>query len=177
MRISYSLTALANAISTILIAGGLNVTKWLGTAVATPNTAGVPLVDTHYHRGTAENVVIAGRRDVNIGAVQTGAITADAIAADAIGASEFAQGAADKAWSTAARVLTTGGAAGAVIRSIQKVTGGNNSVAVAITAVTTAKCVVIPINGTLDYTFNSTTEIQLTATATTGNGAVIVEFY
>lgn len=74
MNISYSLTALANAISAILIAAGTNVTKWAGTTVATPNTAGVPLVDTHYHRGSVENVLQSGRRDVYVGASAVGAV-------------------------------------------------------------------------------------------------------
>lgn len=46
------------------------------------------------------------RMDCSVGAVATGAIAAAAFAADALSATAFAQGAADKVWSTAARALT-----------------------------------------------------------------------
>jgi hypothetical protein len=72
-----------------------------------------------YTRGTGAGQIdqpANGRIDVQVAAfdagvidaaaIGTGAIDADAIAADAIGASEFAQAAADKVWSTAARALT-----------------------------------------------------------------------
>lgn len=45
---------------------------------------------------------------VIMGSTSTDAITATSIAANAIGASEFAQGAADKVWSTTSRTLTEG---------------------------------------------------------------------
>lgn len=55
----------------------VNVTKWSGTTVATPTTAGVPRVD--------------------VKACETGVITATAIAADAITAAKIADGAIDLA--------------------------------------------------------------------------------
>ena len=44
--------------------------------------------------------------DASVGAMAADVLTAAAIAADAIGSSEFAQAAADKVWSSAARTLT-----------------------------------------------------------------------
>lgn len=68
--------------------------------------------------------LVGGRMDSNVQAMAdavisaakfaAGAIDAAAINADAIGAAEFAQGAADKVWSTAARTLTAAGTAFAV---------------------------------------------------------------
>lgn len=73
-------------------------------------------VNTTEWAGTVVNPLINNRVDVSVGAmadnVQTAAsiaanaITNAKIAADAIGSSEFAQAAADKVWSTAARALT-----------------------------------------------------------------------
>lgn len=66
--------------------------------------------------GVAPNALQSGRIDSYVGAmaagvltsaaIATAAIDADAINADAIGSSEFAQAAADKIWSSAARTLT-----------------------------------------------------------------------
>jgi hypothetical protein len=42
-----------------------DVRRWNGVAVPTPNQSGVPLTDTTYHRGSVENALISGRRDVN----------------------------------------------------------------------------------------------------------------
>jgi hypothetical protein len=71
--------------------GGVNVTQFGGTAGTF--AAGRPEVNTSHAAGTAW---------------ASGAITAAVIATDAIGAAEFAQGAADKVWATAARLLTAG---------------------------------------------------------------------
>jgi hypothetical protein len=65
VRISYSFDSLAQKLANIIQTVGLNTAQWSGTNVATPNVAGVPLVDTHYHRGSVENALISGRRDVN----------------------------------------------------------------------------------------------------------------
>lgn len=62
--------------------------------------------DVTQWNGSAVNALIAGRVDSNPGAMQTGVITASAVATDAIGSSQFAQAAADKAWSTTTRTLT-----------------------------------------------------------------------
>lgn len=50
--------------------------------------------------------LVGGRMDASVGAMAADTVTASAIATDAIGAAEFAQAAADKVWSTAARSLT-----------------------------------------------------------------------
>lgn len=93
-------------------------------------------VDVAQWLGTAPNALVSSRVDVSVGAMAanvltaaainadaitaakiadgaidaatfaSGAINAAAIAADAIGSSEFAQAAADKIWSSAARTLT-----------------------------------------------------------------------
>lgn len=75
-----------------------DVTKWNGTTVANPNTAGYPVVHVTSGTGTGEISLSSGL--VSVAAVGTGAITAasfgagaidaTAIAADAIGASEIA---------------------------------------------------------------------------------------
>ena len=62
-----------------------------------------------YTRGTGAgqiNQPANGRIDTNVVAMAAAVITAAAIATDAIGAAKFAQGAADKVWDTAARILT-----------------------------------------------------------------------
>lgn len=140
MRISYSLTAIANAISAILIAAGTNVTKWAGSNVAAVNVAGYPLVDTHYHRGSAENVLQTGRRDVYVG-------------------SGFQQAAADLVWGTAARTLTSNPA----IQSLNYYSGSiscaasfNGDKTVAITAVTVAKAVIL---GAAQFGFGAGTSL------------------
>lgn len=93
--------------------------------LAYPATSGRSLqveTDGHVHAdlkewlGVAPNALQSGRVDSYVGALAAavittaawaaGAIDAAAIAADAIGASEFAQGAADLVWSSAARTLT-----------------------------------------------------------------------
>lgn len=101
----------------------VNTTAWNGTAVVTPNTAGVPRVDIDLIEGanvsttTAQlgvNTVQAGGTAwgsgaITAGSIATGAIDADAIAADAIGASELATDAvaeiADAVWD---EVIKTG---------------------------------------------------------------------
>lgn len=76
MRISYSLQAIGQKVADILAASGLNVAKWSGSNVAAPNVAGYPLVDTRYHRGTQENILVSGRRDVAaVKSIQYNAIT------------------------------------------------------------------------------------------------------
>lgn len=71
-----------------------------------PQEAGDIRVDVDTWRATAPNVLIAGRADASVGAMAADVVTSTAIATDAIGASEFAQGAADKVWSSATRTLT-----------------------------------------------------------------------
>lgn len=86
---------------------------------------GVP-VDVTQHLGAAAPALVGGRYDASVGAMAAnvltaaainaaaitsakfgaGAIDANAIAANAIGSSEFSQGAADKMWATASRLLT-----------------------------------------------------------------------
>jgi hypothetical protein len=56
--------------------------------------------------GSVPNALVSGAVDADVSAFQAGVITAAAIATDAIGADEFAQGAADKVWDTASRILT-----------------------------------------------------------------------
>lgn len=65
------------ATDSIYVTPPVDVTKWNGTAVATPTTAGVPRVD--------------------VKAMEAGVLTATAIAADAITASKIADGAIDLA--------------------------------------------------------------------------------
>jgi hypothetical protein len=86
----------------------VNVTKFGGTAGTF--ALGRPEVNTTHIEGAAvdETTAQVGVNVVNAAgtAWASGAITAASIAADAIGSSEFAQAAADKVWSTAARTLT-----------------------------------------------------------------------
>ena len=75
-----------------------------------------PTVDVSQWLGAAPNALASGRVDVSVGAmaanvlnaaaIAVNAITSSKIATDAIGAAQFAQGAADKAWSSATRTLT-----------------------------------------------------------------------
>lgn len=116
---------LASNVYDSLIGGGdvldVSVTQWLGSAAATPTTAGVPEVDvTHWLGAAAATPTNAGVPEVDVthaggtawgsgaitsGAFAAGAITASAIAADAIGASELAADAvaeiADAVWDEA----------------------------------------------------------------------------
>lgn len=62
--------------------------------------------DVQLWLGALVNALIAGRVDTSVGAMAADVVTAAAIATDAIGAAEFAQGAADKVWSSATRTLT-----------------------------------------------------------------------
>jgi len=75
-----------------LIAGAdlldVSVTQWTGTAVASPHTAGYPVVTVKDGTGTGEIDTTSG--GVLVAALASGAITAGSIAADAIGASELA---------------------------------------------------------------------------------------
>lgn len=66
----------------------VSVTQWTGTAVASPHTAGYPVVTVKDGTGTGEIDTTSG--GVLVAALASGAITAGSIAADAIGASELA---------------------------------------------------------------------------------------
>ena len=76
------------------------------------------------------------------GSFAAGAIDAAAIAADAIGASEFAQAAADKVWSTTTRAITANNdktgysltAGSYVVRASSTQIGSTNSAAASVTA-------------------------------------------
>lgn len=95
------------------------------------------------------NIVSVAAGGITSGSFAAGAIDAAAIAANAIGASEFAQGAADKVWSTAARALTdkagftlTAGSYSIRASGYQRGTialGANGSATATITAVTLAR--------------------------------------
>lgn len=50
----------------------VDVTKWNGTAVATPNTAGKPLIDVDLWRGTQPNTLTSGRVEALVGAYASG---------------------------------------------------------------------------------------------------------
>lgn len=73
----------------------VSLVQWLGTA---------PLALSSQRVQTSVEAIGSGV--ITATSIATDAITAAKIAADAIGSSEFAQAAADKVWSTAARVLT-----------------------------------------------------------------------
>jgi hypothetical protein len=111
----------------------VDVDAWLGTAAATPTTAGVPEVDVTFIAGSAVstssaqigvNVVNAGGTawasgSLTSGVFASGAITAASIAADAIGASELAADAvaeiADAVWDEDATAHQTQGTFGQAI--------------------------------------------------------------
>lgn len=63
-------------------AATVDVGKWLGAAVATPTTAGVPEVDVTYWRGTQPLVLESQRVNASVGNIQNDVITAAATAAD-----------------------------------------------------------------------------------------------
>lgn len=86
-------TILVHVVATdnIYVTPPADVTKWNGTAVATPTTAGVPRVD--------------------VKAMETGVLTATAIASDAITAAKIADGAIDLATFAADALLTAFGIA------------------------------------------------------------------
>jgi len=81
-----------------------NVTQWLGTAAATPTTAGVPEVDLTFITGVAVSTTTAqlgvnavqaggtawGSGAITAASIATGAIDADALAADTITAAKVA---------------------------------------------------------------------------------------
>ena len=100
-----------------------DVREWLGTAVATPTTGGVPEVDITHIAGSAVSTSSAqiGVNVVNAGgtAWASGSITAGVIAADAIGASELAADAiaeiADAVWDEDATGHQTQGTFGQAI--------------------------------------------------------------
>jgi hypothetical protein len=99
------------------------VTQWLGTAAATPTTAGVPEVDITHIVGAAVSTSTA---QLGVNAVQaggtawgSGAITAASIAADAITAAKVAADVsaeiADAVWDEDATGHQTGGTFGQAI--------------------------------------------------------------
>lgn len=79
------------------VSGGVNVTEWNGSAVATPNVAGVPIVDVGYYGGTAgtfsggrpevNTVKFAGQSITCAAGVTVGAFVGNATAALAVDAS------------------------------------------------------------------------------------------
>ncbi|RWE26648.1 MAG: hypothetical protein EOS41_05820 [Mesorhizobium sp.] len=89
-----------------------NMTQLLGTAAATPSTAGVIEVNIKNIANAAVNTASAqlGVNVVNAGgtAWNSGAITANTFAAGAITAAKFAANALDAVWSTTTRLLTAG---------------------------------------------------------------------
>ena len=101
----------------------VDVDAWLGTAAATPTTAGVPEVDLTFIAGSAVSVTTAqlGVNVVNAAGTAwgSGAITAASIAVDAIGASELAADAvteiANAVWDTDATGRQTQGTFGQAI--------------------------------------------------------------
>lgn len=111
---------LGTAVATPTTAGVLevDVTHWNGTAVASPHTAGYPVVTVKDGTGTGEIDTTSG--GVLVAALASGAITAGSIAADAIGASELAADAvaeiADAVWDEALSGHVTAGTAGRALR-------------------------------------------------------------
>ena len=107
-----------SAVSTSTAQLGVNIVNFGGSAGTF--ASGRPEVNTSHIAGSAVststaqlgvNVVNAGGTawasgSITSGVFAAGAIDAAAIAPDAIGASEFAQAAADKVWSTTTRILT-----------------------------------------------------------------------
>lgn len=63
-----------------------NVSRWLNTAAAAPNTAGKPLVDVDLWKGSAPNALQTGRVDSYIGALAAAVIAAGSFAAAALDA-------------------------------------------------------------------------------------------
>jgi hypothetical protein len=63
-------------------------------------------VDLSKVNGGAINNLVSGRVDSSVGALAAAVVTNAAFAANAVDSNAFAQGAADKAWGTAARTLT-----------------------------------------------------------------------
>lgn len=89
------------ALATFSIANRLisaDVTKWNGTAVATPATAGYPAVTHKVGTGTGEINLASGKAPATIAAgdIANGAITAAAIATGAIDADALASDAVDE---------------------------------------------------------------------------------
>lgn len=97
----------------------VNVTQWLGSAVATPTVAGVPEVDLTHVAGTAQTAgdiiadtndiqsrlpaaLVSGRMDASVGAMAANVITAAATAAD------FGTEVGTAVWATTTRELTGG---------------------------------------------------------------------
>ncbi len=80
-----------------------NVGSWNGTVVATPNVAGVPIIDLKYTLGTtsagAAGSVRADQVTGSVASVASGGITAASFAANAL----------DAVWSTSVRSLSTFG--------------------------------------------------------------------
>lgn len=111
----------------------VNVSRWNGTAVATPTVAGVPEVDVTHVAGSVVNALVGGRVDCSVGAMATSVITNAAIAANAIGASELATDAvaeiADAVWDEARAGHVAAGSFGEGVASVQgSVTGSVASV-------------------------------------------------
>lgn len=94
----------ANVYDSLFAAAGtdvldVNATQWLGTAAATPTTAGVPEVDVTFWAGNAATAS-SGNPDVNVESMDSNVVSAAALAADA--GTEIGTA----VWATAARTLT-----------------------------------------------------------------------
>jgi hypothetical protein len=88
-----------------------NVTKWLGTAAATPTTAGVPEVDVTFWKGTApEDLTFAGYVQAHVASMGGAVITSSVINANAFLDTHFDATVGTEigtaVWATAARTLT-----------------------------------------------------------------------
>lgn len=95
----------------------VDVGEWLGTAVATPTTAGVPEVDVTYAAGTAW-----GSGAITAGSIATDAIDADALATDAV--DEIADGVWDEDILAAHTTTATAGLILANTRNLATGAGG-----------------------------------------------------
>lgn len=118
-----AVTDVINTALTETVAGNLagGIKKFFNVSSPTSTMNEITLVDTTTAvtnqvtanvtdwNGSAPNNLISGRVDSNAQAMATGVISNTTFAAGAVDSSAFAQSAADKAWSTAARTLTSTG--------------------------------------------------------------------
>lgn len=99
--------ALANAVWSLVSLANRTVTPSGGSVGSVTGSVGSVTGAVGSVTGSVGGNVVGSVGSVTAGVtLANDAITAAKIAADAIGASEFAQGAADKVWGTAARSLT-----------------------------------------------------------------------
>jgi len=108
-----------------------NVTQWLGTAAATPTTAGVPSVDVITWLGSTPLALSSQRLQVLVGSIGTNIVNAAALATDAV--TEIAAG----VWNAVRASYATAGTFGEGAASVQgNVTGSVGSVTGAVGSVT-----------------------------------------